>query len=85
QKGIMDGRKCSGRPRTLTPDVLQRFVEMVKASCEHDNDDFIFVSKKMRSISNYHNFLEQEFMKKDITWCTETFFQTGSSQAVLLV
>ena len=64
KKGIVEGRKCSGRPRTLTPDVQQRFIEMIKASCEHDNDDFIFISRKMRSISNFHNFLEQEFMKK---------------------
>ena len=64
QQGIMDGRKCSGRPRTLTPDVQKRFVEMVKASCDHENEDFLFISKKMRSISNYHIFLEEEFTKK---------------------
>lgn len=63
QEGIVEGRKCSGRPRTLTPDVQQRFIEMVKASCDHDNNEFVFISRKMRSLSNYHNFLEQEFMK----------------------
>lgn len=64
QKGIFEGRKCSGRPRSLTSKIEQRFVEMVKASCEHDNYDFMFISRKMRSISNYHNFLEEEFMTK---------------------
>ena len=63
QEGIVEGRKCSGRPRTLTPEVQQRFIEIVKASCDHDNNDFVFISRKIRSISNYHNFLEQEFMK----------------------
>ena len=64
QQGIMEGRRCSGRPRTLTPDVQKRFVEMVKASCDHENNDFIFISRKLRSISNYHHFLEEEFTKK---------------------
>ena len=64
QQGIMEGRKCSGRPRTLTPDIQKRFVEMVKASCDHENDAFLFISRKLRSISNYHNFLEEEFTKK---------------------
>ena len=63
KKGIVEGRKCSGRPRSLTEDVQKRFIEMVKASCDHDNDGFIFISKKMRSISNFHNFLEDEFSK----------------------
>jgi len=64
KKGIMDGRRCSGRPRTVDSDVQKRFVKIVKASCDHNDDSFIFITRKARSISNFHKFIEDEFMKK---------------------
>ncbi len=64
KKGIMEGRRCSGRHRTVNPDVQKRFIEMVKASCDHDDQKFIFVTRKARSISNFHKFLEDEFVTK---------------------
>lgn len=63
-KGIMEGRKCSGRKRVLTDQVKKRFVEMVKASCNHSDDGFIFVTRNGRTIKNYHFWLEQEFDRK---------------------
>ena len=35
-EGVMEGRKCSGRPRSLSPDVKNRFIEMIQASCDAD-------------------------------------------------
>ena len=32
EKGIMEGRKCSGRPRSIDEQTKRRFIEMVKAS-----------------------------------------------------
>ncbi len=61
EKGIMEGRKCSGRPRSLNEQVRKRFVEMVKASCDPLTQDFIFITKKARTIKNYHHWLEKEF------------------------
>lgn len=61
EKGIMEGRKCSGRPRSLNEQVRKRFVKMVKASCDRSNQDFIFITKKARTIKNYHHWLEKEF------------------------
>ena len=61
EKGIMEGRKCSGRPRSLSEKVRKRFVEMVKASCDPLTQDFIFITKKARTIKNYHHWLEKEF------------------------
>ena len=63
-KGIMEGRKCSGRPRVLSNDVKNRFIEMVKSSCDTDDAHFIFITRKARVITNYHRFLEEEFQKK---------------------
>jgi hypothetical protein len=63
-RGIMEGRKCSGRPRVLTCDVKNRFIQMVKASCDADDDNFIYVTKKARTVSVFHKFLEEEFRKK---------------------
>ena len=63
-RGIMEGRKCSGRPRALSCDVKNRFIQMVKASCDADDDNFIFVTRKARRISLFHTFLEEEFQKK---------------------
>jgi len=64
KKGIFDGRKCSGRHKTVDPAVEKRFVEMIKASCNHDDPKFIFITRKARFISNFQKFLEDEFMKK---------------------
>lgn len=61
EKGIMEGRKCSGRPRSIDEEVKIRFTEIVKASCDHSSRDFIFISQKARTIKNYHYWLEQEF------------------------
>lgn len=63
-KGIMEGRKCSGRPRVLGEPVKKRFVEMIKASSDLEDDRFIFISQQGRTIKNYHFWLEQEFARK---------------------
>jgi len=60
EKGIMEGRKCSGRPRSLDEQVQNCFVQMVKASCDHSNQGFIFITRKARTIKNYHHWLETE-------------------------
>jgi len=60
EQGIMEGRKCSGRPRSLDEQAQNRFVEMVKASCDHSDQGFIFITSKARTIKNYHHWLEQE-------------------------
>jgi len=61
EKGVMEGRKCSGRPRSLDETVRMRFIDMVKASCDPLSRDFIFITRKARTIKNYHYWLEQEF------------------------
>jgi len=61
EKGIMEGRRCSGRPRSLTESVRKRFIEMVKDSCDHGSQEFIFITRKARTIKNYHHWLEKEF------------------------
>lgn len=63
-RGIMEGRKCSGRSRALSADVKNRFIQMVKASCDADDDNFIYVSRKARRITIFHKFVEEEFQKK---------------------
>jgi hypothetical protein len=63
EKGMMEGRKCSGRPRSLDETVKMRFVDMVKASCDPLSSEFIFITRKARTIKNYHYWLEQEFDK----------------------
>ncbi len=62
--GIMEGRKCSGRSRALSPDVKNRFIEMVKASCDANDPRFIYITRKARAITTYHQFLQQEFQKQ---------------------
>jgi len=63
-KGIMEGRKCSGRPRSLGEPVKKRFIAMVKASSDALDDRFIFITRNGRTIKNYHFWLEQEFKRK---------------------
>jgi hypothetical protein len=60
EKGVMEGRKCSGRPRSLDEAARMRFTQMVKASCDHSSREFIFITRKARTIKNYHYWLEQE-------------------------
>lgn len=60
EKGIMEGRKCSGRTRSIDEQTRRRFVEMVKASCDSSSQGFIFITQKARTIKNYHHFLEHE-------------------------
>ena len=60
EKGIMEGRKCSGRPRAIDEQTKRRFIEIVKASCEPSSQGFIFITQKARTIINYHYWLEQE-------------------------
>lgn len=61
EKGIMEGRKCSGRARVLPGEVKQRFTQMVKASADPDDPSFIFITQPARQITNYHKWLEEEF------------------------
>ena len=63
ETGVIEGRKCSGRPRSLDEIVKMRFIDMVKASCDPLSLDFIFITRKARTIKNYHYWLEQEFGK----------------------
>lgn len=64
QKGIMEGRKCSGRRQVLDTQVKKRFIQMVKASSDPGDDRFIFVTQRGRTIKNYHFWLEHEFNYK---------------------
>lgn len=63
EKGIMDGRKCSGRPRAIDEQTRRRFIEMVKASSDPTSQGFIFITQKARTIKNYHYWLEKELGK----------------------
>ncbi len=63
-KGVMEGRKCSGRRRVLSDKVKKRFKEMVKASTDVDDHHFIFVSQQARTVANFHIWLEEEFDRK---------------------
>jgi len=60
EKGIMEGRRCSGRPRSLDDEARKRFIAMVKASCDPSNPAFIFITRKARIIKNYHHWLQVE-------------------------
>jgi hypothetical protein len=63
-QGVMEGRRCSGRPRALPDDVINRFIEMVKASCDEHDQRFFYITRKARKITTYHKLLEHEFGKK---------------------
>lgn len=60
EKGIMEGRRCSGRPRAIDEPTKRRFIEMVKASSDPSSQRFIFITQKARTIKNYHHWLEKE-------------------------
>jgi len=62
-KGVFEGRKCSGRKQSLDEDVKQRFVEMVRASGDFNDDRFIFITRRARTIKNYRQWLEEEFKR----------------------
>lgn len=64
EKGIIEGRKCSGRSRVISSKIKSRFIRMVKASSDVDDDSFIFLTKAGRTIKNYNYWLEQEFNQK---------------------
>jgi hypothetical protein len=64
EKGIMEGRKCSGRPQVLTDQIKKRFIEMVKASVDPLDNRFIFITRNGRTIKNYHVWLQEEFNRK---------------------
>jgi hypothetical protein len=61
EKGIFDGRKCSGRKSVLPSKVVQRFKEMVKASANKEDNRFIFITQPARIIKSYQHWLEDEF------------------------
>ena len=63
EKGIMEGRKCSGRPRVIDEQTQKRFIEMVKESCDPSSQGFIFITRKARTIKNYHYWLQKELGK----------------------
>ena len=63
EKGIMEGRKCSGRPRSIDEQTRKRFIEMVKTSSDPSSQEFIFITRKARTIKNYHYWLEKELGK----------------------
>ncbi len=60
-EGIMEGRQCSGRPRSIDDRTKKRFIEMVKSSSEVSSQDFIFITRRARKITIYHQMLEKEF------------------------
>ncbi len=59
-QGIAEGRKCSGRRNTIDGQTKKRFIEMVKASSDPSSEDFIFITRRARKITVYHQMLEQE-------------------------
>ncbi len=63
-RGIMEGRKCSGRAPVLSNDIKNRFIEMIKSSCDANDPHFIYITRKARVITTYHKFMEEEFKKK---------------------
>ena len=59
-KGVMEGRRCSGRPRALDAEARNRFIAMVRASCDPLDPAFIFITRKARTLKNYHHWLQAE-------------------------
>lgn len=62
-RGVMEGRRCSGRPRSLDAEVRARFVAMVKASCNLLDPAFVFITRRARTLKNYHHWLESELKR----------------------
>ena len=63
-QGIMEGRQCSGRPRSLDSAVKKRFIEMVKASSDLHDSRFLFITRNARKVTNYHKWLQEDFQQK---------------------
>ena len=63
-QGIMEGRRCSGRPRSLDSTVKKRFIEMVKASSDPDDPRFLFITRNARKVTSYHKWLQEDFQQK---------------------
>jgi len=63
-QGIMEGRQCSGRPRSLGSQVRKRFIEMVKASSDPDDPRFLFITCNARKVTSYHQWLQEDFQQK---------------------
>jgi hypothetical protein len=63
-QGIMEGRRCSGRPRSLDSQVKKRFIEMVKASSDPDDSRFLFITRNARKVTSYHKWLQEDFQQK---------------------
>ena len=60
-QGIMEGRQCSGRPRSLDSAVKKRFIEMVIASSDPDDSRFLFITRNARKVTSYHKWLQEDF------------------------
>ena len=63
-KGILEGRRCSGRSPALDDEVKRRFAEMAEASADPSDERFMFVSRKCGTIENYRCWLEEEFGRR---------------------
>ncbi len=63
-QGIMEGRQCSRRPRSLDSAVKKRFIEMVIASSDPDDSRFLFITRNARKVTNYHKWLQEDFQRK---------------------
>ena len=63
EQGIMEGRRASGRPQVIDENTRQRFIAMVIASCDPLSEDFVFITQKLRTLKNYHAFLQEELNK----------------------
>jgi len=61
---IFEGRRASGRKSSLSDNVKKRFKEMVIASSDVNDTNFIFVTSQARKISVFHDCLENEFKHK---------------------
>jgi hypothetical protein len=61
--GIMEGRQCSGRPRSLDSAVQKRFIEMVIASSDPDDSRFLFITRNARKVTSYHKWLQEDFQQ----------------------
>ena len=68
QKGILDGRQCSGRKQVIPANVVKRLVQMIKASTDPKDDQFIFITQKARKIKIFQRCLEEEYN------CTLSFY-----------
>lgn len=60
-EGVMEGRKCSGRLRSIDDRTKKRFIEMVKSSSDPLCKEFIFITRRARKITIFHQMLEKEF------------------------